>query len=338
VYQVLDTDRIKAQNGRFGPEDLAEIWCDSRHPRATHPDLLRLMSNFELSFPVADTQDHIATGLLPKDSPQEPWDEAAALLFEYRYDFMPAGIITRFICRIHTLIDRDLYWRNGVFLAHEGHRARIEGDEKRVRIAIQGPQPQELLAVIRAEFGHIHLSLNKLSPQQMLPCRCSHCRDSATPYFFDYAAIKNLRGKRDTVPCLSQTGSGEDVGIADLLGILGNEFWLDLRKETDMPSEMAVRKPEPEVIKPEPEPDRPLTLPAIIGIALVVVAAVTALAHFAGVGVVLTAIVASVALIIVAAAIHLFDKGRLKEAGFLKMLRMGTQAAASAQGKARGGS
>lgn len=336
VYQVLDTGRIKAQNGRFGPADLAEIWNDSRHPRATHPDLLRLMSNFELSFPVADTEDHIATGLLPKDSPQEPWDEATALLFEYRYDFMPAGIITRFICRIHTLIDRDLYWRNGVFLAHEGHRARIEGDEKRVRIAIQGPQPQELLAVIRAEFGHIHHSLNKLSPQQMLPCRCSHCRDSAKPYFFDYAAIKNLRGKRDTVPCLSQTGSGEDVRIADLLGILGNEFWLDLRKETDMPSEPQAKPLKPAVKKPEPE--RPLTLPAAVVIVLVVLGAVAALVHFIGVGEVLTAIGVSVPLIIVAAAIYFFDEGRIKEAGLLKMLRMGTQAAASAQGKARGGS
>jgi len=321
VYKVLDTASVKKRKGRFGPADLGTIWDKTRHPRDKHPVLLALMARFELCFPLADSDGYIAPGLLTKNAPEEKWDDSDALLFEYRYDFMPAGIITRFICRAHALIDGRLYWRGGVFLARDGGRARIMGGDRRVMIAIKGGRPTEFLAVIRAEFDHIHRSLNNLAPRQMLSCCCEQCAGSATPHFFAFDEVRGAEGKIATMPCMK---SYRQVPIANLLRIMGRSD-LDPR-DRDPASGMRgtpVAEAKTSALPKKPEQPKKHSLWEWLVVLLLLLAALSVVAYGLPAEKATPVIAAAAGILVVLAGLYFFSQGRIKPSELMKMLSLG---------------
>lgn len=114
VYNVLDTRSIQWNKGRFDFGELADIWDERLYPASKHPHLLELMKKFELVFQFEDALEYLVPELLPGDRPPFSWDETDNLRFEYRYDFMPKGVITRFTVRNHKLIEKD-YLMRGLF-------------------------------------------------------------------------------------------------------------------------------------------------------------------------------------------------------------------------------
>lgn len=190
VYAVLDTREVQNNNGRFSFRDLGRIWGRTTYPPSKHAELLQLMIRFELCFQMANSQNYIAPELLSPKPPNISWDARDNLQFEYHYDFMPAGVITRFIARSHELLDGSLYWRNGVALAWEGTRALVISDplSKKIRIALAGDDKKGLLSVVRREMAYIHKTLNNPDVRQMLPCICDECR-AGDPFFFEYQRV-----------------------------------------------------------------------------------------------------------------------------------------------------
>lgn len=248
VYAVLDTQAVQMAHGRFSRQDLNAIWDPQRHPKEKHAELLALMGRFELCFGLEGTADYIAAELLSPSPPPFNWTDHGALLFEYHYDFMPAGIMSRFICRTHTMTEGQTYWKTGVVLTWEGARARIEeleGSPRRVRIAVQGrDNGRPLLEIVRSHFKHIHMTLNDLRPRQMVPCRCSECRISADPHFFDYETVKGALGKTDTLQCQKSYGP---VAVRELLSLISDDeaerqhHWPPRDREERLPPRSAAR-------------------------------------------------------------------------------------------------
>ena len=69
----------------------------------------------------------------------------------YDYEFMPKGIITRFIVAVnHLIADQSLVWKSGVILAREGTRAEAVEDYQRRRITVRvnGIDSRGLLAIV----------------------------------------------------------------------------------------------------------------------------------------------------------------------------------------------
>jgi small GTP-binding protein len=192
VYAVLDTTDIQLRNGRFSFSDLAGIWGETIYPPSKHAELLQLMIRFELCFQLEGSREYIVPELLSATRPQFAWNSADALRFEYQYDFMPAGIITRFIARNHTLIEGTRYWRFGVLLAWEDTRALVISEPlfRKIRIEISGRDKKGLLSVVRRDFAQIHKTLNYPEAHQMIPCICSKCK-AGEPFLYDYDRVRN---------------------------------------------------------------------------------------------------------------------------------------------------
>lgn len=173
VYKVLDAPRVQQNKGRFHYHDLRDIWADPIYPAAKHPELLQLMVKFELAFRLGQTQQYIVPERLPAQRPKFNWPDSVAVRFEYHYPFMPAGIVTRFMVRLHHLIEDAVYWRNGVVMQRDSSRALIISDpiKQIIRIAICGERAREFLAIIRQEIEYIHGTLNNppLSEEVPLP-------------------------------------------------------------------------------------------------------------------------------------------------------------------------
>lgn len=199
VYAVLDTPRVQKSNGRFTLLDLKTIWGNTGYPESKYTELLQLMMRFELCFRLGTSTEYVAPELLPSTQPNFAWDSTDNLKFEYQYAFMPSGLITRFISRQHELIERDLFWKNGVLLVWEQTRALVvmEPFHRKIRIALCGDDKKALLSVIRRDFMAIHRTLNNPEVVQMIPCSCSECQETE-PFLFNYDRLKKYLAKGET--------------------------------------------------------------------------------------------------------------------------------------------
>ncbi|MDQ1354053.1 MAG: internalin [Acidobacteriota bacterium] len=200
VYALIDSLEIQQNKGRFSRAHLDRYWDKKKYPPEKYPQLLRLIEKFELCFNIVGTDDYILPELLPSQRPAidiEAYRSAANLQLHYSYDFMPAGIITRFISRVHYLIRDDHYWNNGVELAFSGSTALVVSDsaQQRIRISVAGSNNTQLMGVIRSQFDHIHHTLNMKKEKHVfeeVPCICSKCIQSGEAYFYKYNVLQKF--------------------------------------------------------------------------------------------------------------------------------------------------
>lgn len=223
VYNLIDTREIQVEMGRFQFENLKEYWDNERFPIEKHHELVRLMEKFELCFRIVGTDTYIIPELLPPERPAIDflaYQSDNNLRFQYNYDFMPGGIISRFISRVYYLIKEEHYWKNGVELRFEQATALVKSEplDRKLTVSVSGREKSDLLAIIRNELEHIHATLNmekNIHYKELVPCVCSECLNTAAPYYHKYSVLKTFRDKgKDTVECHQ---SAEDVSINRLL-------------------------------------------------------------------------------------------------------------------------
>jgi hypothetical protein len=191
-YKILDTNAIKEREGILLHSELGQIWDTSIYPNDIHSKLLELMNKFELVCELPDKKSHLVAELLPSTQPEFEWDTTDNLRFYYRYEFLPAGVMTRFIVRLHQDLEKrsdgtQLCWREGAVLCREGTRAfvRVRPLEKLIEIRIDGSNKKELLTIIQYHFDEINKSIKKVKITKEIPCSCS----TDCSYKFNYKGL-----------------------------------------------------------------------------------------------------------------------------------------------------
>jgi internalin A len=209
VYKVLDNPKVIKNQGRFTYNDLRNIWHEEKYA-LMQPELLQLMMNFKLCYEIPNSKTYIAPQWLTPNQPDYVWDESDNLLLRYEYEFMPKGIITRFIVEMHTWIKEQSYvWKSGVILSKNDAKAevieRYRYYKGEIRIRVSGNYPRDLLTTIRHELDKIHNSYNfqdnqpnkvqRLKYKTLVPCNCSSCKPSQNPYFYQLNNLYNFKKK-----------------------------------------------------------------------------------------------------------------------------------------------
>ncbi len=204
VYRVLDEPVVQQNGGRFSKETLDEIWQKGTYS-LMREELLGLMMKFELCYKLLDDQGFIAPQLLPVDQPDYEWEENENLILRYGYDFMPKGMLTRMIVRMHRYIeDPELAWKEGVILTRAGAQAEIieSYDRREIRIRVAGRERKILLGLIMDELDAIHTGFKGLEIEKRIPCTCSHCRNQPSPHFYRYEDLqRRLENNRLEIEC-----------------------------------------------------------------------------------------------------------------------------------------
>jgi internalin A len=203
VYKVLDAkdELLRDRNGILYIEDLDNIWTDKRvYPKEKFSLILRLMENFQLSFEVERNKVYLVPELMGTEEIEltdTVFNDETCLTFEYEYDFLPAGMMTRFIVKAHKhLLDwsenNKACWKKGAYLKHKDALGKVRlfdnVSNKRIEIHIAGSnmrQNRDLLQRIRVYFEEIHSSINKLKLTERIQCNCK----PKCAHKFDY---KNL--------------------------------------------------------------------------------------------------------------------------------------------------
>ncbi|MEM7334211.1 MAG: COR domain-containing protein [Chloroflexota bacterium] len=206
VYRVLDNREIVDNWGRFTYRDLRQLWHEAYYADH-HLELLRLMINFQLCYPLPEQDTvYIAPQLLNPEMPDYDWDGIDSLQLRYRYPtFMPRGILNRAIVSLHERIEHQaLVWRSGVILNNGYARAELLElrAEQEIRIRISGKLKRELLIEIVDVLNRLHRSFPKLRYEKLIPCNCASCHHNLNPHFFDLDKLRNrLAHGKATIEC-----------------------------------------------------------------------------------------------------------------------------------------
>jgi internalin A len=198
VYKILDDRNVIEQNGRFSIGDIERIWSDKEYKYKTR-ELLSLMKNkkFDLCFELPNG-DYLVPRLLPVDEVQHSWVSSPEnTKFEFRYKFMPKGILTRLIVKMNSDIMNNMFWRYGVILQYDGTKAFIRERyfENKITIELTGSHKREYLFNIRKIIHEIHRDYNNIVVSEMIPCNCSLCSTVNTPQFYEFNLLQRYELK-----------------------------------------------------------------------------------------------------------------------------------------------
>jgi internalin A len=107
VFRILDDETIKGRFGRFTADDCKRLWASGEYADM-HLELLAMMEKFELCYLLPGNQPPtwLAPQLLSPSRPEcaTDWAKPSDLVLAYRYDFLPKGLVSRLMVRLHSFV------------------------------------------------------------------------------------------------------------------------------------------------------------------------------------------------------------------------------------------
>ena len=232
AYKVLDNNQVKQNLGKFTTTELKQIWQDTEYQNM-QSELLELMLKFKLCYPLPNTQNtYISPQLLDSNQPEYSWNERDNLLLRYEYDFMPRGILTRFIVEMHQYVDEPNVWKSGVLLKRDNTWAEVieTYDRREIKIRLSGSNKRGFLEVITDKLDEIHATFNQLKVKKLIPCNCTFCKDIQTPHFYDLNKLRErLANDKEDIEC--DKPPYEEVDIFSLIDDVGDRKKLLSREQ-----------------------------------------------------------------------------------------------------------
>jgi Leucine-rich repeat (LRR) protein len=225
VFRILDDELVKARRGRFTLSDCDRLWADEGYADK-EVELRALMARFELAYRLPDTEPE--TWLAPQHlSPSKPpelgdWPKPGDLVLTYRYEFLPRGLVSRLIVRMHRFVKQpDLCWSYGALFEHDGTQVLVEtatrGNE--ITLRSRGTEHKALLSVIASDLDALNDSFKGLKAKvsKWVPCICKTCAGLTEPAMFEQKELieRKNRGKR-TIEC-PKPPDYADVNVLELL-------------------------------------------------------------------------------------------------------------------------
>ena len=178
VYAILNDRELKEKrDGLLNRQKLEAVLGGLEgYPKKRHGFIVRKMMQFELAYQIdhgRKTRWLVSELLDPKEPNDLDWKPEKSLNFQYDYRVLPAGVICRFIVRMHRHVDRKRSWRSGTVLTMEDNTVLVRGDTENNRafIAVQGPvgRRKEKLAIVRDAFRYVHSTIPALRPAEQVP-------------------------------------------------------------------------------------------------------------------------------------------------------------------------
>ena len=225
VFRILDDETVKANRGRFTVRDCDRLWSDGGYANKD-VELRALMEHFELAYRLPDM--HEETWLVPQHlSPSKPselgkWAKTGDMVLSFRYEFLPRGLVSRLMVRMHRFVKRpDLCWSHGTLFKHGDTHVLVETTTRGNEIALRsrGPEQKALLSVIASDLDALNDSFRGLKDKvsKLVPCICKTCKSLEEPAMFEQKELidRKKRGKL-TIEC-PKPPEYYDVTVIELL-------------------------------------------------------------------------------------------------------------------------
>ncbi len=220
IYHILSDNRIKERKGLFTRKQAYDLWDEKGYNETEKEMLLNLLSKdkFDICYEVKGRRDHFITPLLLPDDKPERWNNEINLYFSYQYGFIPHGLFSRLIVRIHEKIDGEKRWATGVCLIdqYEGKAVKaevqqiVDPEDNRIKINIKINGSQEgckqLLKFVRDEVESLHKDFKNIAVKELIACSCAKCKgllqSGYKPHFYEYSSLEDrLVNQKYDVEC-----------------------------------------------------------------------------------------------------------------------------------------
>jgi hypothetical protein len=178
IYTLLNSPAIRDQDGEFARGQLDELLDEELYPSDRHEFILSMMQHQDvgLCFGLADSKDerYLIPEALPRTSPEDYRSPAKPLRFRFRYDFLPSGLLPRFIVQAHrNLAEAPNCWHAGVVLRAVGCQIHVRGDVdgRCVDIQVDGPaaRRRSALNVVINDLEFVHDRHGESNPAARVP-------------------------------------------------------------------------------------------------------------------------------------------------------------------------
>jgi hypothetical protein len=239
------------------------------------------------------------------------------LLLNYEYDFMPRGILTRFIVEMHRYIDEPKVWRGGVILKRENNFAEVieTYDRREIKIRLSGSNKRGFLEVITDQLDEIHASFKQLKVKKLIPCNCDVCKGNLDPHFYDLGELRDrISHKKENIEC--KKPPYHTVNVLSLIDdVIGREKFLKSKDEFPIMT-----------IPPNPQPVKAKSAWAngsfYLVMFIVVVAGIGFLGSKLSLPVFCVVVIAGVLFVPIIGAFQLIQDGHMGEKSFLELMKL----------------
>jgi small GTP-binding protein len=165
IYTLLNHPVVRDQQGEFTSAQMADLLDPADYPQPRHEFILDMMQHPDLGLafelPGRPRSRYLIPEALPKNQPDYGTWPADSLRFRYAYEFLPPGLVPRFIVQAHHNLSKlPTRWHSGVVLevVHCPVLLRGDHDARRIEIEVAGPPGQRWLAlnIVLNDLKQVH--------------------------------------------------------------------------------------------------------------------------------------------------------------------------------------
>jgi len=155
--------------------------------------------------------------------PEKKWPlEEKCLRLEYKFEFMPRGIVNQLSAELSRFIRAKEVWNNAVNLVYEGGESQIIEDSynRKLSITSKGVDARALNVLIMNSIRNIIEEYEGVKEKMEIhvKCSCKKCRQLEDSEKFRYDKLLEWSKQRNSVTC---NESGESLSISELLYNVG---------------------------------------------------------------------------------------------------------------------
>lgn len=225
VYKIIDDRDIQERNGVIHPSDFNRLWNNKSY-EGKHSILRKMLITFKIAFPTKHSQgNYIMPARLNSIPNEKKWGlEERCLRLEYKFEFMPRGIVNQLSAELSRYILNYEVWNNAVNLAYNDSNTKSQIIEdsynRKLSVVSKGIDARGINILIMNSMRNIIESYKGVKEEIYVKCPCSICQKLELPTMFLYTKLLEWSSKREdaTATC---NESGVQLKISELLYNIG---------------------------------------------------------------------------------------------------------------------
>lgn len=234
LFDLILHPSLEGSRGHFSENDTFNIWKDPEYA-GMHALLVRMMKEFELCYRVVgEGENFIVPQRLPGENDTYGWQSEGDTVVRFEYKFLPKGILTRLICRMHSRIERDpalgqRVWCDAVIFSLPDGKGKVFAREvysqNVIELRATGEKRADMLNQTIQTLDDIHADpktrFENLVVEKMVPCPCPECRllEEANRHNFKFSVLEKALDKN--IAELRCDVSLENVLVDEIFGKSG---------------------------------------------------------------------------------------------------------------------
>jgi internalin A len=225
VYKLIDDYEIQERHGIILAKDFDRLW-DSACYQDKHLVLKKMLEVFRIAFRKKHKEEYIIPARLLSIPDEERWkDFEPYLRLEYRYEFMPRGLVNQLSAELSKYILSDKrVWNDAVNFGFDYKTGvcQIKEDfyNRKISIKTKGKDARALNMLVMDTLKNITDGYKGVVPQIVVPCTCKKCEISVKPTIFYYEDLLRWSAARESATVYCNEGS-ENLSIEELLFTVG---------------------------------------------------------------------------------------------------------------------